>query len=183
MQGDYYFDSADWLTAFDRPALRAHSRYLTIHRMHSTTHVGFTHRTLECDGARRQWTSADTELRRDWKEYKHSGLRVIGRREPVPVTIIFEPWRQILPYAFLPGEGYPAVYAGDMPESPHRYSDGSLCLYYPGDPPRRQWTSKLGLSSLLSLVADHLFFEDVFRDKGKWIAPEAPHGIPNRRRA
>lgn len=183
MQSVQYFDSADWLTKFDRPALRAHSRHLTIHRLHSITHVGFTHDTFECDGRRQRSTTADTESRRDWKEYRHSGLRVIGRREPVPVTIMFEPWRQIVPWVFLRGDRYPTVYAGDMPDSPHRYDDGSLCLYYPGDPPKRQWTRELGLSSLLSLVADHLFFEDVYRDRGEWIAPEAPHGIPNRRRA
>lgn len=126
---------------------------------------------------------AGTILHRDWKEYHHEGLRVIGRRDLVPVTIVFEPWRVLPPVVFLPGVDFPTVYAGDMAGSPHRYDDGSLCLYYPADPPQRRWTSKRGLSSLLSLVADHLFFEDVYRDTETWIAPEAPHGFATKQHA
>ncbi|MEV7631203.1 hypothetical protein AB0N64_02215 [Microbacterium sp. NPDC089318] len=101
------------------------------------------------------------------------------------MTVVFRPTRWYMgELRLLDGRNFPLVYAGQMDTAPHRFTDGSLCLYYPRDPVQRRWTTQNGLRALLSLVADHLFFEDVYRDTGAWIAPQAEHGFPaDRRRA
>ena len=59
--------------------------------------------------------------------------------------------------------------------SPHRYSDGSLCIWYPDDPPERRWKFSNGLMELLILVQQHLFKEAWWRESGEWLGPEVPH--------
>lgn len=34
----------------------------------------------------------------------------------------------------------PSVFVDGPDDSPHRYGDGSLCMYHPSDPPERRWT-------------------------------------------
>ncbi len=58
-------------------------------------------------------------------------------------------------YGLMPDD-YPRVYADPKELSPHRMPDGSLCLFYPGDPIDRRWTAKRGLLSLLELAVDHV---------------------------
>jgi hypothetical protein len=113
--------------------------------------------------------------------YKHEGLRVSGRRIPVPLTVRFESDPRYDLYGLDP-EDYPRVFADPGVSSKHRMPDASLCLYFAGDPVDRRWTSDKGLLSLLGLAADHLFFEDYWRStggvhKGEWLGPEAPHGF------
>jgi hypothetical protein len=114
--------------------------------------------------------------------YRHTGLRVSGRADPVPVTIQFHARPQYSLYGLAP-EDYPHVFADPGARSKHRMpDDDSLCLYYVGDPVDRRWTSDKGLLSLLDLTADHLFHEDYWRstggtNKGIWLGAEAPHGI------
>jgi hypothetical protein len=88
----------------------------------------------------------------------------------------------------LAAEDYPRVWADTDDTSPHRMPDGSLCLYYPGDPADRRWQAGLGLLTLLNLIRDHLFFEHYWRstgghDRGVWLGPEADHGFPEGRTA
>ncbi len=59
--------------------------------------------------------------------------------------------------------------------SPHRFSDGTLCMWYPGDPPENRWVFEDGLVPLLGLTAVHLLREAWWRDTGEWLGPEAPH--------
>lgn len=62
--------------------------------------------------------------------------------------------------------------------SPHRYPerDGSrLCIWYPGDPPDRQWLPEDGLLALLGMIQEHLFKEAYWRENGVWLGEEAPH--------
>lgn len=114
--------------------------------------------------------------------YTVSSVEVQARVVPIEVTVVFERQRHFGGLRLVDGRDFPAVYADAYDESPHRYSDGSLCLYYPLDPESRRWTSGKGLRSLISLAADHLFFEDWHRQTGEWIAAEAPHGFPDGRR-
>ncbi len=78
-----------------------------------------------------------------------------------------------LPNGFEP---YAAHVTADGPtDSPHRYSDGRLCIWHPGDPPERSWVAGDGLSELVSQIAIHLFKEAYWRETGEWLGPEAPH--------
>lgn len=69
----------------------------------------------------------------------------------------------------------PTVFADGPNESPHRYSDGSLCMWYPHDPPEQKWVFADGLLALLNLIQAHLFREAWWRETGEWLGPEAPH--------
>ena len=72
----------------------------------------------------------------------------------------------------------PAVFVDGPKESPHRYSDGSLCMWYPGDPVDHRWVFEDGLLSLIGLVIAHLFREAWWRETGEWAGEEVPHGPP-----
>lgn len=63
----------------------------------------------------------------------------------------------------------------DGPPSPHRYADGSLCMWFPGDPFNRRWSIDDGLVNLLYLVRNHLFREAYWREHGEWLGDERAH--------
>lgn len=69
----------------------------------------------------------------------------------------------------------PAVYADGPTESPHRYGDGSLCMWYPWDPETARWTRRDGAGALLGHITAHLLREEWWRKTGEWIGDEAPH--------
>lgn len=71
---------------------------------------------------------------------------------------------------------YPRVFADGPTASPHRYDDGSLCMWYWRDPPESTWLPAHGLLALVRLAQLHLFREAWWREKGQWLGPEAPHG-------
>lgn len=131
--------------------------------------------------ARRHYGPAVTvALRPNYLLYRHKGLDIPGRDEPVAVEVRFEARPLYDTYGLSP-QDYPRVFADPGFASPHRMPDDSLCLFYPGDPPERRWTADDGLLALLNLAGDHLFFETYWRHTGghqggKWLAPEAPHG-------
>lgn len=119
--------------------------------------------------------------------YRHCGLEVPGHRKPIPVAVHFyaEP-----PYPCfgLAAEDYPRVFAEIAETSEHRMPDGSLCLFYPGDPDDRRWRSQNGLGILFELARRHLFLELHWRRTGgpglgEWLGDEAPHGVPRKRAA
>jgi hypothetical protein len=60
-------------------------------------------------------------------------------------------------------------------ESPHRFGDGSLCIWRPRDPVWARWIVEDGLVRLLGLTIAHLFREAWWRETGEWPGPEAPH--------
>jgi hypothetical protein len=66
----------------------------------------------------------------------------------------------------------------DGPRSPHRYGDGSLCMWYPRDPPEQKWVFEDGLLALLNHIQAHLIREARYREAPEegWPGPEAPHG-------
>lgn len=124
----------------------------------------------------------------DLLTYHHSGLEVVGRSDPVPVTAEFH---RIPPYHCygLPPEDYPRVFADPGARSPHRMpEDERLCLWAPFDPPEQRWTAPDGRQRLLDITAVHLFAEEYWRhtggvdedgvEIGTWPIPQAAHGPP-----
>jgi hypothetical protein len=149
--GDWFGSRPSWRLPMERAAMRHYGPLVTVHQTANTLN------------------------------YTHSGLRVIGRRELVPVTVEFHADPPYPTYGLDPAD-YPRVFADRGVASKHRMPDDSLCLYYAGDPANRRWTSDRGLLSLLDLTGDHLYFEDYWRStggvhKGQWLGPEAPHGF------
>lgn len=69
----------------------------------------------------------------------------------------------------------PFVYADGPVESRHRYSDGSLCMWYPHDPENARWTRRDGAAALLGHITAHLLREEWWRKTGEWVGHEVPH--------
>jgi hypothetical protein len=58
-------------------------------------------------------------------------------------------------------------------EAPHRYSDESLCLYFP---PERNWMPCEFISeTIVPWTALWLAFYEIWLDTNRWYGPEAPH--------
>ena len=74
----------------------------------------------------------------------------------------------------------PSVFADGPCESPHRYPDDSLCMWYPDDPIERRWVFEDGLVALIGLVMAHLFREAWWRETGEWLGEEVPHGAQSK---
>ncbi|MGD0881479.1 MAG: hypothetical protein ABSB09_07920 [Acidimicrobiales bacterium] len=53
---------------------------------------------------------------------------------------------------------------------------GTLCLEYPGDPPRLRWDWSQGLDTYLQIVHRHLMAEEFRRRYGSWPVEDVPHG-------
>ena len=73
---------------------------------------------------------------------------------------------------------WPEVTTDGPSESPHRYDDNSLCMWYAADSDDRRWIFADGLTELLVHIYAHLFCEAWWRERGKWLGPEIPHGEP-----
>ena len=59
------------------------------------------------------------------------------------------------------------------PDAPHRYDDGSLCLYFP---PERNWTPYKFISeTVVPWTALWLVFYEIWLDTDHWYGPESPH--------
>lgn len=80
-------------------------------------------------------------------------------------------------------EDSPRVHTSVRRVSKHRMpSDGALCLWFPHDPPARQWHSEHGLLVLIEIAARHLLYEREWLETGGpcggvWPAEDAPHGF------
>ena len=72
----------------------------------------------------------------------------------------------------------PMVTVDGPTDSPHRYADGSLCMWYPPDPDDKRWIVSDGLLPLIGYAALHLFREEWWRETGHWLGNEAPHRVP-----
>ncbi len=82
------------------------------------------------------------------------------------ITIVFSP---LAPLA-------PSVYTTGPADSPHRYRDGTLCMWHPDDDPSSlRWTQRDGGTSLLGHVIAHLLREQWWRRTGEWPGEEYPH--------
>jgi len=59
------------------------------------------------------------------------------------------------------------------PNAPHRYSDESLCLYFPDD---QSWKSDMFIAKrVIPWTAEWLRFYEIWLITGEWYGPEAPH--------
>ncbi len=67
------------------------------------------------------------------------------------------------------------VTVGGPTESPHRYADGALGMWYPEDGLDRKWQPEEGLLTLIRYGRLHLFQETYWREYGDRPGPEAPH--------
>jgi len=65
------------------------------------------------------------------------------------------------------------------PDAPHRYPDGSLCLYYPRD---LSWTPNAFIAeTIIPWTALWLACYELWLCTGEWYGPEAPHGSGKKR--
>jgi hypothetical protein len=69
----------------------------------------------------------------------------------------------------------PSAFVDGPTDSPHRYDDGSMCMYHPRDPEALRWVPTDGLASLIDVVRTHLFQEEEYRHGLPWPGDEAPH--------
>lgn len=76
---------------------------------------------------------------------------------------------------FRNGSRTPRVYADGPEDSPHRFEDGGLCMWYAPDPREQRWVFRDGLHALLAHIAAHLFKEAWWREYDQWLGPEVPH--------
>lgn len=70
----------------------------------------------------------------------------------------------------------PVVTTDGPQDSPHRYEDGSLCIWHPRDPRELRWSFDDGLVALIGHAMVHLAKEELWRAWGEWPGDEAPHG-------
>lgn len=70
----------------------------------------------------------------------------------------------------------PMVNVDGPTDSPHRYSDGTLCMWYPTDPPERRWIHADGAAALVANITAHLIREEWYRKSGEWLGDEVRHG-------
>jgi hypothetical protein len=69
----------------------------------------------------------------------------------------------------------PTVLVDGPTESPHRYAAGSLCMWYPYDPPERRWMRRDGAAALAGHIVKHLVLEDWWRQTGEWAGEQVRH--------
>ncbi len=70
-----------------------------------------------------------------------------------------------------------SVHVTGPTDSKHRYADGSLCMWFPGDDAARRWTRRDGPVALVAHVIAHLAREEWWRRTGDWVGEEAPHEL------
>lgn len=58
-----------------------------------------------------------------------------------------------------------------LPKAPHRWSDGTLCLFYPKESPWRQ--DMLIATTILPWTALWLGYYELWLDTGKWLGPSS----------
>lgn len=119
----------------------------------------------------RQLTACEVPVRIVRPPRRHRGGFALAIQLHVPdvpeqtVTIVFDPLASVVPHVYTDGQS----------ESPHRYADGSLCMWYPGDSAEQRWTRRAGPSALLGHTIAHLLREEWWRRTGEWPGAEVGH--------
>jgi len=109
-----------------------------------------------------------------WRITRTGGVEWVGTFQPTPespvyeVRIVHDPDRT------------PRIYV-DRPfiraDAPHRYRDGSLCLYWPKE---WRWTARESLAAtIIPWTAFWLYYYELWLAIGEWLGPSSPH-IPGR---
>ena len=70
---------------------------------------------------------------------------------------------------------FPRITVDGPTASPHRYPDGSLCIWYPWDSQENKWVFDDGFNELVGHITLHLFREAYWRMSAEWLGPEGPH--------
>lgn len=113
---------------------------------------------------------------RTGKQRKHRSGFVVT----VTLHLTGVPQRQVI-IQFLPRfPNVPRVYVDGPTESPHRYPDGTLCMWHPRDPLEQRWIPAAGAADLVTRIGVHLIKEEWHRQTGEWIGLEAEHSPQNR---
>lgn len=60
----------------------------------------------------------------------------------------------------------------------HTFGANTLCMWFPKDPPDRQWNPADGLLKLVDTAVAHLFKELYFRETGEWLGEEVHREVP-----
>lgn len=61
-------------------------------------------------------------------------------------------------------------------DAPHRYGDGSLCLYYPDDSRGAKWHCGQYIArTIVPWTAEWLYFYEIWLETNLWLGTEAPH--------
>lgn len=60
----------------------------------------------------------------------------------------------------------------------HTFGANTLCMWFPKDPPERQWNPADGLLKLVDTAVAHLFKELYFRETGEWLGEEVHREAP-----
>ncbi len=60
----------------------------------------------------------------------------------------------------------------------HTFGANTLCMWFPKDPPDRQWNRADGLLKLVDTAVAHLFKELYFRETGEWLGEEVHRDVP-----
>jgi hypothetical protein len=118
----------------------------------------------------------------DLRASKHSGTRDRGLRYCLQLEVPH--YQTVVDVEILfrvRDEWYPRVRVTPSDYSPHRFSDGSLCIWHRRDPNReRTWVVADGLLALIDLIRVHLFKEAWWREYGEWLGPQVSHGSSKR---
>lgn len=79
------------------------------------------------------------------------------------------------------GSDRPAIRV-DGPEClRHRWDDGTICVWDPGDPVERRWVLGDGFEALRNHIQLHAFCEEECRQGGKWLKPESDNPHPRKK--
>ena len=101
--------------------------------------------------------------------YEYRGTLAVSDYEPRKVHIRFNGMANV-----------PWVFADGPRESPHRYPNDSLCMWYPDDRIEQRWVFEDGLLALMGLIMAHLFKEAWWRETGEWLGEEVQHGAQSK---
>jgi hypothetical protein len=102
----------------------------------------------------------------------------VGRTYTARVTVRFYETRKVK-ILFPSGRSKSPTITVDGPtDSPHRYEDGRLCIWYSDDDSSARWEHGDGLLDLLGLIEAHLFREAWWRETAEWLGPEIQHDSP-----
>jgi len=69
----------------------------------------------------------------------------------------------------------PSIIVDGPKESPHRYGERELCMWYPYDPKENRWIHSDGLLHLLVMIQAHLYREAWWRETDEWLGPQCEH--------
>lgn len=106
-----------------------------------------------------------------WPRRKYKG----GFAIKAALTPAGVPTREIEVHFSLGTPNVPHIFSDGPTDSPHRYSDSSLCIWYPYDPKEARWRPIDGPAALLGHIAAHLIKEQWYRRTGEWPGEQIHH--------